>query len=100
MRLNPRLPRTMIAPSRRRDFRENEMDGEALLIDPVTGKTHLLNRTALAVWRRCDGRLTTSELARFQMEAFDVPFKKAVDDVEQLVSLFAATDLLILEADG
>ncbi len=95
---NARLPSTMVVPPRRRDLREHELEGEALLVDPVTGKTHHLNRTALAVWRRCDGRQTTHELARCQTGAFDVPFEKALDDVEQLVSVFAASDLLILGA--
>lgn len=90
------LPGNMVVPPRRRDLRENELEGEVLLVDSVTGKTHHLNRTALAVWQRCDGHETTRGLAKCQMKTFDVPFEKALDDVEQLVSLFAASDLLIL----
>ena len=42
----------------------DELDGEAMLVNPNTGARWTLNATALAVWKLCDGRRGVAELAR------------------------------------
>ena len=38
-------------------------DGETLVHDLDSHKTHCLNRTAALIWRHCDGRTTISHMA-------------------------------------
>lgn len=40
-----------------------ELDGEILVYDLKRDRAHRLNRIAAALWRRCDGKATLSELA-------------------------------------
>ena len=86
-----------IPPPRRIDLSVEILDGEALLYDPVTGQTHRLREGPLNVWQQCDGNRTTKALAHQQTEIFDIDFETALDDVEQLVALFAETGLLNLK---
>lgn len=90
---------TIVVPPRRKGVREHELDGEALLFDPRTRKTYLLNKTAFAVWRHCDGQATARQIANEQSEDYEVQFEAALDHVEQLVTLFADSELLDLGND-
>jgi PqqD family protein of HPr-rel-A system len=90
---------TILPPPRRADVIEEELDGELVLFDPQSGNTYRLNQTAVAVWRRCDGRATTGEIAEQLSRAYDVEFEAALDDVEQLVTLFGQSRLLDLSGD-
>ena len=85
---------TTVPPPRRTDVREYRLDGEAILVDPTTSRTYLLNQTAFAVWRRCDGRATTWQIAQEQTNTCQVKFEVAFDHVEQVVTWFAASQLL------
>jgi hypothetical protein len=83
-----------VAPPRRTDLIEEELDGELMLFDPRSDNTYRLNETALSVWRWCDGRATTRRIARRQTRSYDVDFETALDHVEQLVMLFVESGLL------
>lgn len=86
-------------PLRRNDVRDYQIDGEAVLFDPKTHKILLLNQTALAVFRRCDGQTTMRQVAESLTYSFNVTFDSALDHVEQLVTLFADSSLLDVEDD-
>ncbi len=90
----------ILAPCRRADLVEDDLDGEAILSDPRTGGIHRLNETALAVWRRCDGRTATTQIARHLTRRYDVGFEVALDHVEQLLVLFAETGLVEVDASS
>jgi hypothetical protein len=85
---------SIVVPRRCEDVVENELDGEAMLWDHRTGKTHRLNQTAFAVWQRCDGQTTTREMAEHLSSTYEVDFDTVLDDVEQLVLLLADSNLL------
>ena len=89
-----------VKPFRRDHLHVEELDGKAVLFDPKTHNMYLLNQTALAVFRRCDGRTTTRQLAESLTKTYRVAFEAALDHVEQLVALFAASQLLDLGADS
>jgi len=83
-------------PARRTELRDYQMDGEAVLFDPKTQKMYLLNQTALAVFRRCDGQTTMRQVAESLAETYHVAFENALDHTEQLIALFAHSQLLDL----
>jgi|GEM_PF-1526244 len=84
-------------PVRRPDIRIYQLDGEAVLFDPRTQKILHLNATALAVFRRCDGQTTMRQVAESLTQSFSVKVETALDQVEQVVGLFADSNLLQLE---
>jgi PqqD family protein of HPr-rel-A system len=84
----------VVPPPRRSDLNESELDGEGLLYDETTGKTHRLNQTALVVWRLCDDRRSTRELAQELTQAYEVDFERALDHVEQILVRLAEAGLL------
>lgn len=86
-------------PFRRNDIRDYQIDGEAVLFDPQTHKILLLNKTALAVFRRCDGQTTICQVAESLTNSYNVAFDKALNQVEQVIGLFAASSLLDLGDD-
>ena len=48
-----------------------ESDACALLFDPDSGQVHVLNPTAVAVWKHFDGHRTLREITRSLAEQFD-----------------------------
>jgi hypothetical protein len=60
---------TRIAPSHRPLMRQqglvvDELPDEVLIYDLDRHKAHCLNQTAALVWKHCDGRTTSPEIAR------------------------------------
>jgi len=92
-------PDVLSRPSRRSTICEHGMDGEAILFDPETRRTYLLNQTAFQLWRRCDGYSTLHDLAEAQTAMYDVDFETALDHVQQTVAYFAETNLLHPDSD-
>lgn len=84
----------LAVPPRRKDLHEYELDGEVVLFDPDRGSIHLLNRTALEVWRHCNGRVTVGQIATGLVRSYQVSFEIALDHAEQLSGLFASDGLL------
>ena len=89
----------VVAPRRRSGIVHQVIDAEALLYDQLSGRTHRMNKTALSVWRACDGRSTTGEMAQELAEAYQVSLERALEDVEQLIAAFARTDLVTAADD-
>lgn len=81
-------------PRARRDIRVQEIDGEAVVVDPRSGAAHRLNPTAYRVWRACDGHATTRQLAESLTLRYDIDFDRALDDVEAVILTLAERDLV------
>jgi PqqD family protein of HPr-rel-A system len=76
---------TVNHPLRRTDVRVQELDGEALVFDPVSADTHRLNRTALFIWHECDAHQDASQIASRLTEVYDVPYDRALQCVEHML---------------
>ena len=90
----------IVAPRARDDVVVEELDGELVFGDPRSGMTYHLNETAYAVWRRCDGRTTTREIATALTNDYEVEFDQALDDTEQLLVFFGEAGLTLHETDA
>jgi hypothetical protein len=55
-----------------------ELDGELLVYDLETHRSHCLNRTAALVWGKCDGRRDVREIARGVGAALKSPVDERV----------------------
>jgi len=83
----------LVLSQRRSDIEQQQIQEEAILFDPATGNSYMLNETALDVWRHCDGRTTTYQVAQRHSEACDIDFATVLDHVEQVVAWFAENGL-------
>jgi hypothetical protein len=83
----------IVAPARRDDVVVHELDDEVILT-LADGSTYHLNRTAVSVWRLCDGRRTTREIASDLANFHDVAFEEVLNDVEELILWLAESSLL------
>ena len=59
-------------------------NGDDVLTDLRDGRTLYLNRTALAVWESCDGRMTRDQVAMRLCDKYEVDFCEARKDVENI----------------
>jgi len=91
------LNANLIAPAGRADIVADVLDDESILYDPQTEQTHRFNETAFAVWQMCDGHTTTRQIAQHLAEEYEVDARRALDHVEQLLTLFADGNLLEVE---
>jgi len=70
---------------RRSDLKCWELDGEAVVYDPVSGSGHVLNQTALAIWQLCDGKHTVGDIERFVVAAYPDKHETIHGDVPRTV---------------
>ena len=64
-------------PRRRADIIAVELDGEAVLYDPVSGNLHKLNPVGSVLWRFLDGTVTLRRLASEVAEEVGLPIDDA-----------------------
>lgn len=70
------------------------LDGELVLYDGRTGEAHLLNHTGAEIWRMCDGSHAVTRLARETAALFGIPYRRALADVRDLLSMLDGADLV------
>jgi hypothetical protein len=68
-------------PRQRPDLNSRAIDGETLILDRTTNQIHQLNVTATFVWRRCDGKHASAEVADELAATFGVDPDTARDAV-------------------
>lgn len=56
----------------------HELADETLVYDQERHRAHRLNRTAALVWRHCDGRTTTAEMAALLERELNLPAQEQV----------------------
>ena len=83
-----------IRPRRSRHVFRIEGDGDLLLCDDRTAKTHHLSGPSCEVWNALDGKSSLEDVARRLTQLFDVDYPDALDDVEHLVAKFEELGLL------
>ncbi|MGH9179077.1 MAG: PqqD family peptide modification chaperone [Acidimicrobiales bacterium] len=81
-------------PAARADVAGVEMDGETVLLDEVTGATHLLNPVATVIWKCFDGTGSIDELVTDLADAFGAPREMVAEDVLALAREVGANGLL------
>src|SRR5438067_618697 len=73
-----------------------ELDGEALLVNPKSGASWSLNATASMIWKLCDGTRGLGELASSLAKASGRSASQARREVAEFCERIAATGLLSL----
>ena len=73
-------------PRRRDDLHVEQLDGEGLVYDQLSGAVHRLNATTFFVWNACDGSHTQQNIARGLMQDYSVDSAEALKVVGHVVS--------------
>lgn len=81
-------------PSQRSDVFERSLEDEAVLYDPSDSVMHTLSPVALFIWKMCDGRHTSEDIARAVCEVYDADPDEVLKDVESTLKQFRAKKLL------
>ena len=82
-------------PRRRSHVEERAAGSDLVLYDPVGGRLHVLNATAAAVWRLCDGSLQAPALADRFSAGFRVgQGQDPLSDVRELLRSFLDAGLI------
>jgi hypothetical protein len=66
-----------LAVARRSGLVVRDLDDEVLVYDRDRDKAHCLNRSAAAVWDRCDGRTTPAQIASMLQDEFGTPIDES-----------------------
>jgi PqqD family protein of HPr-rel-A system len=59
-------------PRARAELTVAELDGEAVVYDPIPGKLHFLNHSAALIFGLCDGRTTIAEMVEAIGDAYEI----------------------------
>ena len=81
-------------PRARRDLDLHDLDGEAVVFDPVAGAVHRLNATARRLWALCDGTRTVENLVDDCAGRLEVESVEAAAIVNDALSTLHAQELL------
>lgn len=71
-----------------------EMDGECVLYDTATNNMHVLNKTALLVWKLCEQEDDPEGVARAIGERFGLPTQSVLPDVLTCLNRFEELKLI------
>jgi len=83
-----------LKPKVRADLVVVEVDGEAVVYDPLDVMLHHLNPTAAVVFKLCDGSGTVRELSEDMAEVLGLPVNTVLRQVRRVVSQFKESGLL------
>lgn len=71
-----------------------ELEGEGILFNPQNEAVHVLNKTALAIWKLCDGKFDVQEIATEIATTFEGDECDIFNDVRKCIADFRKQQLL------
>lgn len=83
-----------LTPVRRQELWLRETNGESVLFDPQSGRLHVLNETAVAVWQLCDGETRPHEMVDAISGLFHMDRDVVWEDVSRILEDFKKAGLL------
>jgi hypothetical protein len=75
-----------------------ELDGEALLVSPISGARWSLNAAAAAVWKCCDGTRSLAALSSAFAQASGLSLREARQEIAAFCQRFSELGLLHAQA--
>jgi PqqD family protein of HPr-rel-A system len=87
----------MKCPRRRDDVLTEPLEDETVVLDLVSGEYHMLNRTGLLIWKRCDGEHSLDQLADTLVQTFGLDRDEALADVRHLIEQLQKAELVQLD---
>lgn len=69
---------TVFPLARRTHMTVQELDGEVIIYDGTTAQANVLNHTAAVIWKLCDGKTSTREIAQRASQELNAPVNEAL----------------------
>jgi hypothetical protein len=88
----------VVVVSKNQDVIWREVDGETVLLNPVTGRYFGLNRVACSFWNKVDGKTTLEQIIEQLLEEYEVEREVLSQDIRDLAAALAEYQLLMLQA--
>src|SRR5262245_24030531 len=88
------------SPLRRMDVSVRIVDDEVLILDRPGGQIHQLNRTAGYIWERCNGQLTSVDIASQLAQDFEITAEVALPDILLCLEQFHTHHLLKTDTEA
>jgi PqqD family protein of HPr-rel-A system len=86
-----------VKPKSRPEVHSEPLDGDLVLYNGIDGQAYLLNKTAAAIWQRCNGQVSTQTLAEGLVQEFGIDETDASSDVAELLERFVEAGLMAVE---
>jgi hypothetical protein len=82
-------------PLAREDVTVQVIGDEVMLYDNSSEKIHVLNHSAYAIWKLCDGSHTTEDIRVQLVDQYPDAETDVVDDIQLIIADFIKKSLLI-----
>ncbi len=83
-----------VNPTRREDVMERRVGNDHMLYDATGRAVHILNETALFVWRRCDGDHAVQDIVSEAASVYGIRKEIALADIEECLAALRDKALL------
>ncbi|MGD0277802.1 MAG: PqqD family protein [Smithella sp.] len=84
-------------PKKNPDIIWKNVQGETLLLNPVSGRYYGLNKVGCSFWEKVDGTRSLSEIAALLLDEFNVEKARLLKDLEELIKTLTENRLLTLD---
>lgn len=85
----------MVVVTKNQDVIWREVDGETVLLNPITGRYFGLNRVACTFWNKVDGKTTIDEIIDQMLDEYEVERQVLSQDIMELVDVLTEYELLL-----
>jgi hypothetical protein len=83
-----------INPHRREDVMERRVGSDHMLYDATGRAVHVINETALFVWKRCDGDNAVEDIISEAVSVYKISRETAQADIEECLAALRSKALL------
>ena len=83
-------------PVRDEDIVWRNLDGEAVLLNPQSGKYYGMNTVGCSFWEKIDGTRTLSDIVDLLLEEYDVERETLVSDINELAANLEKSNIITL----
>jgi hypothetical protein len=86
-----------VIPARNQELIWRNLDGEAVLLNPVNGKYFGMNEVSCSFWEKVDGKKTLADIIDLLLEEYNVERKTLENDITELTVLLEENDIITIK---
>lgn len=84
-------------PVRNEEIVWRNLDGEAVLLNPNTGKYFGMNAVGCSFWEKIDGQNTVAEIIDHLLEEYEVTRSVLEQDINELIDAMLKNNIISIE---
>jgi len=82
-------------PIRSKEIIWRNLEGEAVLLNPQTGKYFGINEVGCSFWEKVDGKKSIADIIDLLLNEYDVERKTLENDINELVAAMEKQNIVI-----